>query len=200
MYAKVKNSTVVKVMTRPEWYTDDGERLSDEQFAEHGIYKLVGTKSANISELEVDGSVFPPVVRKTVVDEEIAVNVDAAHKSAVARIDSEFNIEIAKLNSKYPKAEQETWAVQRAEAIAWLRDQSHPTPFIDTIAAARGMDPKQLRHKVIENVNRYDRIVGELIGKKQRAHLEIRHTGDVEALDSITLLRDDVRTLTKGCS
>jgi len=86
----------------------------------------------------------------------------------IAEVDRAFTTAAAALTLGYPEAERMTWPTQQAEALAWSVDPAAPTPFLDGIAAARQIDPADMRAKTLEAVQAFMAASQVLVGTRQR--------------------------------
>lgn len=86
----------------------------------------------------------------------------------LAEINAAFEAAAHALTGGYPEAEQLTWPVQRAEALAWQSDPSSPTPYLDGLAAARGIEPEEMRQKTLTQTLLFMAASQQLVGKRQR--------------------------------
>ena len=82
-------------------------------------------------------------------------------------IRAEGNRRLNALARPYQLAERETWATQLSEAEAWTADNAAPTPMVDQIAAARGMDKATLVGLIIGNANLFRAESGRILGQQQ---------------------------------
>lgn len=88
---------------------------------------------------------------------------EAAHM----RINSAYEAAVSQLVAGYPQHEIDSWAKQEAEARAWLKDNSAPTPWIDSAATTRGIPKPEFIAKVIEQADALAPMHGALSGKRQ---------------------------------
>ena len=85
-----------------------------------------------------------------------------------AEINERFELEASALIAGYPDSERMTWAIQQTEALAWSRDSATPTPYLDGVAVARGIDPLDMRQKTVAQVQLFMGASQALVGKRQR--------------------------------
>jgi len=71
---------------------------------------------------------------------------------------------------KYPPSERASWSIQILEARALLADAMAETPWIDAVAAARGIARSDLASRIVAKDNAYRAISGALTGVRQ--HIE----------------------------
>ncbi|WP_432785020.1 hypothetical protein AAEX37_01942 [Oligella sp. MSHR50489EDL] len=99
----------------------------------------------------------------------------------------QFINEIGKLN-EVPDFEVQTWVMQSAEAKAWELDNTAPTPTLDLIAAARGVDREELISKALQKAKSYEAVVSHVVGQRQGYEDELKASDtvqDVELIDPI---------------
>lgn len=108
----------------------------------------------------------PCQVRAGVI-EPVPPTLDDLRRERQAAIDAEVAHRAALLAAGYPEAERASWPRQEAEALAWHADGTAPTPYIDAIAAARGVAPEVLRGKVLAKALAYRAASAALVGTRQ---------------------------------
>lgn len=111
--------------------------------------------------------------------------LDDAKAQAHQQVDAQFSLQAALLVGDYPAAERETWPNQQAEADAWHADNTVVTPYLDAIAAARGVDPVMFRQAVYDNVTQFKTASATLVGKRQRLSDEIDAATTVDEAQAI---------------
>lgn len=87
------------------------------------------------------------------------------HKERLIRYEGAARL--ATLANPYEPAERETWPYQRAEALAWVADNTAPTPYCDIIAAGRGIPREYFIPKVLENSNLFSQASASILGQQQ---------------------------------
>lgn len=93
--------------------------------------------------------------------------LDQVRTAKLVEINQRFSQESAALIAGYPLEERQTWAAQEAEALAWALESSAPTPYLDGIAAARGIDVAEMRAKTLEAVSAFRVASQWLVGTRQ---------------------------------
>lgn len=83
-------------------------------------------------------------------------------------ITNRFEEAISQLKLGFSTSEILSWDKQEKEARSYLLDNTSPTPLLNSIALARGVDLNILVGKIIEKADMFATISGALIGKKQR--------------------------------
>lgn len=86
----------------------------------------------------------------------------------VAAINAAFETACSALLADEPPSATATYAVQQAEAESWDRDNSAPTPMLDMLATARGIDKGELVRRVLAKAALYAQASGLLLGQQQR--------------------------------
>jgi len=89
------------------------------------------------------------------------------------------------LTADYPPAERLTWPTQQAEALAWAADPSAPTPFLDGIAAARGIAPADMRARTLGSVQAFMAASQYLVGTRQALRDAIAAASSIAEVESI---------------
>ena len=86
-----------------------------------------------------------------------------------------------------PDFELQTWPLQSAEALAWSDDPAAATPVLDTIAAARGMEPDKLKAAALRKALAYSALSAHVAGQRQALRDKIEAAKTVAALDKIKI-------------
>ncbi|KTG26221.1 hypothetical protein AWR38_17770 [Idiomarina sp. WRN-38] len=100
-------------------------------------------------------------------------------------INDAYQTELNVILREYPSAETKTWDKQEAEARAWNADNTVPTPLLDAVANARGMDKGELVRRVLAKADAWIELSGQATGKRQRLEDEISNAATLDALDAI---------------
>lgn len=85
----------------------------------------------------------------------------------------------------YPEAELLTFDKQEKEAREWTADNSVSTPFLDSLAKARGIDKADLVSRVIKKAEAFQTAISTLTGVRQKYEDEIEAATTVEDLEKI---------------
>lgn len=93
---------------------------------------------------------------------------EQAREAKLSEINSAFNAAAAALTDGYPEAERTTWATQQKEALAWGADPAAPTPYLDGLAAARGILVEEMRQKTLDQTQLFMVASQQLVGTRQR--------------------------------
>ena len=86
-----------------------------------------------------------------------------------------------------PDFEFATWPLQSAEAQAWAADKSAPTPILDGIAAARGMDADKLKAAALRKALAYSALSAHVAGQRQALQSKIEAAKTKDELDKIKI-------------
>ncbi len=115
-----------------------------------------------------------------------AEKFDQARQAKLSEINSAFEQAASALTSGYPEAERMTWATQQKEALAWASDENAPTPYLDGLAAARGITPQEMRQKTLDQTQLFMQASQQLVGKRQRLRDQVQSATSPEELALIT--------------
>ena len=118
-----------------------------------------------------------------------------AQAAKIAEINDAYTAAAKPLVKDYPEVEQQTWALQDAEAkayLAWFEDQqggAPATPVLDQILAGRnGEDGTETMHElciaVRGNAEMFTQFQ-QLTGRRQRLVKAVRAADTVEAVDVV---------------
>ena len=103
------------------------------------------------------------------------------------QVNEAYSNKIKEIASKYPNTERDTWPIQQSEWVAWVQDPTNAkTPFVDTIAQARGVTREEMLNKIGENVKTF----AYLLGLKQQ-YLDKVNKAATE--NELKLIEDDIR-------
>lgn len=108
--------------------------------------------------------------------------LDELRAAQLAEINAEGRRRAATLTAGYPDFEQRTWPSQEREALAWAADQGAPTPYLDGIAAARGISPAQMRTLTLAAVLAFQAASQQLVGTRQALRDAIQAADTREAV------------------
>lgn len=87
-----------------------------------------------------------------------------------------------------PDFELKTWVVQGQEAKAWAADPQTPTPVLDQIAAARGIDPTILKTAALRKTLAYEALTAHIAGQRQALQTAIEKAKDMATLEAIKIV------------
>lgn len=106
-------------------------------------------------------------------NEDMTIDIDketeVTKTEAIAKANSDYESEVAKLTAGVPDSERSTWTKQESEARAYQADNTAVTPFIDSLSESRGVDKDYLVQKIIEKSDAYAIAIGTLTGVRQKA-------------------------------
>ena len=105
----------------------------------------------------------------------------------VAVVNAAFETACTALLADEPPSATATYAVQQAEAESWNRNNSEPTPMLDMLAHARGIDKGELVRRVLAKAALYAQASGLLLGQQQRL------MDDITAIMATPDLSDDLK-------
>jgi len=117
-------------------------------------------------------------------DEEKIRAATTLQKAKKSSVNGSYNLQMSQLfSSEYSEYERSTFPQQRAEAIAYLADNTASIPLLNAIATARGITVETLANKIVEKAEAHDISLGTILGKRKK---------DLDLLDAIDL--NDVTT------
>lgn len=119
-------------------------------------------------------------------DEEQAAQLASAKADAHRRVDDAYEAELSAILNDYPNTETKTWDKQESEARAYQTDSAAPTPLIDAIASARGMDKAELVQRVIAKADAWIALSGAATGKRQALEDAIANADTFETVEAIS--------------
>lgn len=112
-------------------------------------------------------------------------SLDEVRRDTLRSINEAFERAAAKLTAGYPPAEKLTWGIQQAEALAWKANPSAPTPYLDGLAQARGIDPLDMRQRTATKVAAFMEASKTLVGMRQALEAAIEAATDRAQLEQI---------------
>lgn len=112
-------------------------------------------------------------------------SIDELKSAKLAEIDAAFEMEAGEFMGGYPLSERLTWPVQQAEALSWKANPSVATPYLDSVATARGIDLQDMRQRTLEMAEQFIAGSAPLLGKRQRLRDEIESARTAEVLAGI---------------
>ena len=111
--------------------------------------------------------------------------VYVAKAKAVRRVNDGYDAAVATLVSSYPKREVDTFTKQEREAVAWLADNTAPTPFVDGMLVTRNIEKAELMNRIIAKADAFADATGQLTGKRQTLEKQIESATTVEEVEAI---------------
>ncbi len=110
---------------------------------------------------------------------------ELARQAKLGEINSAFDQAASALTAGYPEAERMTWATQQQEALAWADDENTPTPYLDGLAAARGIPTEEMRQKTLQQTQLFMQASQQLVGKRQKLRDLVYEATTKAELDAI---------------
>ncbi|MBV2182343.1 MAG: hypothetical protein KUL86_14080 [Castellaniella sp.] len=99
--------------------------------------------------------------------------LEEAQAAQLVLINASFEQAAQALTAGYPEAERLTWTIQQSEALAWAADNAVATPYLDGLAAARGITPADMRQLTLAQVQAFQAASQGLVGKRQKLRDQI---------------------------
>lgn len=102
-------------------------------------------------------------------------------------INQKFEDAMQAVRWEYTESEIMSWYKQEGEARYWLKDNTYPTPLVDLIAEARGLEKSDLINKIITKADQYAVATGIAVGRRQACEDQIKAitVGNEAQLDQI---------------
>ena len=94
--------------------------------------------------------------------------------AALARINQQSQTIADALTAGYPEFEKLTWEDQRREAHAWEADNTTATPYIDALAAERGIDRADYLARTLAKTKAFATAAQKLVGQRQKFEDQIK--------------------------
>jgi hypothetical protein len=120
------------------------------------------------------------------VDEVVVLNpqilLARAKNEAIKALRNKFEDIIRTLKTSVAAYEVATWDTQRNELTAYLTNANNPTPYVDSLAAARGETRDVLFGKIKVKVE----ALATLQGKQQALEKQVESATDMDTLNAIT--------------
>lgn len=108
----------------------------------------------------------------------------------LAEINQAYTKAVADMVRDTPDFERESWPKQELEAKAYSASNTAPTPYVDTLATARGIPRAVLLGRILEKVALYETAHAYLTGLRQAKE------DALNALDLATVTHEDVFAIT----
>lgn len=172
MYAEITNGKITKIVKPGGSYKNIsfGKNATDQEYLDAGLYILI-IETPTINEFQFFGEETLSIdeTTKTVTKsrEVLDKSAEDIYKIKLRNINTEYEKAIAQLTAGTPESEKGTWSKQEAEARAYTADNTAPTPLIDGIATARGVDRVYFIGKIIEKADAYTVAIAQLTGVRQ---------------------------------
>lgn len=128
------------------------------------------------------GHTFDFVNGALVITEPPAPSLESLKAAALANLNAESQKIADSLTAGYPEFEKLTWEDQRREALAWDADNSTPTPYIDVLAAQRGIDRVDYLKRTVAKTTAFANAAQKLVGQRQKYEDQIKLAASPEAL------------------
>lgn len=126
------------------------------------VYAALMAAQSNGAAIQSDASGNPVAI------EPPALTIDQLKAAKTAEINDAASKCAAQLTAGYPDFELQTWEIQRAESLAWNANQTAPTPTIDAMANARGIDRLTYLQKTLAKVQYFQVASAYLVGTRQK--------------------------------
>lgn len=144
IYAQITGNTFT-LGSRPQWFNDEGNLLSDAEMVEHGYLPVIYDTPTYDPQRQT--CTQNPTTEWVVGEDSVTATYTLADipfadikKAKLAQINAQAQATIDPFTMGYPKFEIDSWPTQENEAAAYALDDTAPTPWCDNAATARGID------------------------------------------------------------
>lgn len=134
------------------------------------------------------GEVLPPG-HTLVLAAPRPITIDAALREKIKEIKRAAEAAVLDYVVEYPDFEQKSWTKQEAEATAWMADPNAPTPFLDGLAAERGVSREVLIEKAFIKAQLFAQVCQKYAGIRQRLEDEAKAAHAAEDLEALKAVR-----------
>lgn len=126
---------------------------------------------------DAEGTEVPGAFLMSQAERDAVLAVYAAHDpaamsglrgAAVAAINDAFERAAARLTVSYPPSERLTWPIQEGEALAWNANNATATPYVDQLAAARGIPRDMYLQRTVAKVALFRQASALMVGLRQK--------------------------------
>lgn len=169
----------IDTITNQPWQFDD----TDDVREVNGVWQVFGR---NGKRLMVVPETLTPQPDGWEPPEPPARPFEELQAEAVARLNASFQTAAAAVTAGYPDIERLTWPTQQAEVQAWFLDNNAATPYLDGLAAERGIDRQDMIIKTWEQTQLFMAASQMLVGKLQRLRDLVYEAKSVSDLEAVT--------------
>lgn len=155
---------------------DGGIEITQGQYQQ----AIAGMLEGKIVTIDGGFAVVDPPTHEDEPTPEPEPSLEEVQAQQIAIINDAFEAAAQALTAGYPATERLTWPVQQAEALAWAANPSAPTPYLDGLAAARGITPEEMRQMTLDQVNLFLAASQQLVGTRQRLRDQINAAETIE--------------------
>lgn len=103
----------------------------------------------------------------------------------LAQINASYQETLDLITQATPQAEIQSWATQESEAKAYQASQEAQTPYIDSLAKARGVEKGELVAKILEKAQIFSTLSATLTGSRQKCEDAIAKAQNAKELEAI---------------
>lgn len=113
-------------------------------------------------------------------------SLEALKSAALAALNAQAQAIADAMTAGYPEFEKLTWEDQRREALAWHADNQAPTPYIDALAAMRGIPREDYLIRTVGKTTAFAAAAQRLVGQRQKYEDQIKAAQTPDELAAIT--------------
>lgn len=119
--------------------------------------------------------------------EKPAPTLEEAKAAKLAEINAGCDAILKKAVSDYPETEQQTFYKQDAESAAYLKNPETETPFLTTLATARGIDIETMVEKVRAKTDAFAQLSAFICGQRQAMEDTLDALETVEEVEALVV-------------
>lgn len=123
----------------------------------------------------------------TTKPEQPAPTLEEAKAAKLAEINRECDVILQQAVAGYPETEQQTFYKQDAESAAYLKNPETETPFLTTLATARGISLATMIEKVRAKTDAFALLSAYICGQRQAMEDQLDACETVEEVQAITV-------------
>jgi len=97
----------------------------------------------------------------------VLVSSSSQVKRILDVVSSNLALALQDIKTKYPQEERETWAIQKEEALAYKADNNADTPFLKSLADAKGITIDDLATAILDNNSKFMQLSAKALSDKQ---------------------------------
>lgn len=120
-------------------------------------------------------------------NDEAATRLERIRERLLVANNQRFEAASVALLEGYPPSEVNTWNIQRQEALAWEVDNTVSTPWLDSVASARGIGREDLLSRTLQKVKLFSIASAALVGRRQSIEDRLLSAKKPEDLHAVSI-------------
>ena len=118
-------------------------------------------------------------------DDDILNTASLMRKFMRKMLNETYDRRYKELDLETGRLEVATWDQQKAEAEAFVADNTADVPMLTALAAARGIAKLEMANKIIEKSNAYNTSVANLLASRQTIEAEIKTCDNIRKCNAL---------------